>query len=326
MDNLEGCKYGRSKLGKRLCFTRQCLGFRDETEKCNRSRKTALPRLASPLNQPPPSQLSMKERIKLRLKEKGLLDHLKNILNPQAQLSATRSAEPQRKERKRICTHGMDPVTLKCIKKKRPTKGRKPCTYGIDPVTLKCLKKRKQKRERSHSEEDDLIPYDSRTGNPIPDEIDIDDPSVKDFIQWRDLKGRIVDVSGDVALGFGELKSDKKKKEANKVKLKFVPEPYGGILTANEEEFKCFRKGEVPTQLGQLKAASPRQATVLTVSVKKRPNLENTSEELKKELKLTTDKSIKISKYNGVDYMYNEENSNERIPVQFSENIWRKIS
>lgn len=172
---------------------------------------------------------------------------------------------------------------------------------------------------------------------------------MKDYIQWRDLKGRIVDISGDVALGYGELKSEKKK-EVNKVRLKFVPAPYGGILTAGEEEFKCFRKGEVPAQLGDVRAVSPRQANVDAplpgqsdrrdftlrnvvngninglVSNKKRPNLENTSEELKKDLNLTTDKSIKMSKYAGVDYMYNEANSNERIPVQFSDNIWRKIS
>ena len=92
------CKYGRSKLGKKLCFTRQCLGFRDENEKCNRSRKL-LPRLASPLA-PPTQQLSMKERIKLRLKEKGFLDHFKNILYPEVQNVATRSVEPKRKEKR----------------------------------------------------------------------------------------------------------------------------------------------------------------------------------------------------------------------------------
>ena len=245
---------------------------------------------------------------------------------------ATRSVEPKRKEkrekkeRKKTCKYGIDPVTLKCIRKKKPTKDKKPCKYGIDPVTLKCLRKRKQKEEKSRSDDDDdLIPYDSRTGNPIPDEISIEDPSVKDYIQWRDLKGRIVDISGDVALGYGELKSEKKK-EVNKVRLKFVPAPYGGILTAGEEEFKCFRKGEVPAQLGDLRAASPRQTNVVVLSIKRRPNLENTSDELKKELNLTTDKSIKMSKHAGVDYMYNETNSNERIPVQFSENIWRKIS
>lgn len=42
----------------------------------------------------------MKERIKLRLKEKGFLDHFKNILYPEVQNVATRSVEPKRKEKR----------------------------------------------------------------------------------------------------------------------------------------------------------------------------------------------------------------------------------
>ena len=104
-----------------------------------------------------------------------------------------------------------------------------------------CPKSKKKRTRESDSDaesESDVFPHDPVTGLLIED-FDIDDPSVA--VEWRNAKGQVVNIAGDVADAYGELVSNAKKKE--KSRLKFVRSPQGGVLTAGEEEFQCYKKG-----------------------------------------------------------------------------------